>query len=319
MLRLALLALLVASSASAAAAGVPIDQATDAQKEAATEAYAKGRTSFDERRFVDALTEFRASYDIVASPNTHLLIAHTLRELGRNAAAYEEFSAVEGEARAAAATDPKYNESVELAVSERAMLREKIGLVTLDVRGADAAATLTVEGRKLGRDAWGRVIALDPGTITFVLTTSAHSVVRELEVRAGAEHTLVIDATVAPSKVQDPATVDWFSTLRVVAYGVAGAGVLSFAAAGGLGGAALSQHDKLQDACGDLPCPDRQDDIDRGRTFQTAANVMLIVGGGLVAAGVVLWFIAPDLDGSAGSGEVAVGVHFNSVTVTGRF
>jgi hypothetical protein len=73
------------SSFVAHAEGVPVEQATKEQKEAAQTAYLAGREAYDGRQFVDALAAFRESYGVVASPNTHLMIAHTLRELGRNA------------------------------------------------------------------------------------------------------------------------------------------------------------------------------------------------------------------------------------------
>lgn len=321
--RIILVSLCLTLASSAFAAGVPVNEASDDQKAAATSAYKSGRTSFDDRRFVDALKSFRESYDVVASPNTHLMIAHTLRELGRNAEAYQVFGDVAEEARAAASADPKYNESADLALKEQSLLREHIGLVKLEVVGASDTARLTVEGRVVERAAWSKPVAVDPGKATFLLTTDGEPVVREIEVTAGGEQALRLDAVVkeesAPPPVIDEG-FDWLSTWRVVAYGVAGAGVLSFAAAGGVGAAALSQHDELEEACGGGPCPERRDDIDRGRTLQTASNALVIVGAGLVAAGVVLWFVAPEIEGEA-SAEASVGlrIHHGSLTLTGRF
>lgn len=322
--RLSLSLICFTLSSGAFAAGVPVHEANDDQKAAATSAYKSGRSSFDDRRFVDALKSFRESYDVVASPNTHLMIAHTLRELGRNAEAYQVFGDVADEARAAASVDAKYNESANLALKEQSLLRDDIGLVALEVVGASDTARLTLEGRVIERSAWSKPVAVDPGKATFLLTTDGDSVVREIEVTAGGEHRLRIDAVVVADEVPPPPVVDegiaWLSTWRIVAYGVAGAGVLSFAAAGGLGGAALSQHDELETACAGGPCPERQDDIDRGRTFQTASNVMVIVGAGLVAAGVVLWFVAPQIENEMNA-EASVGLRLSpgSLMLTGRF
>ncbi len=320
------LLLLLGLSSAAWAGGVPIEQATDEQKAAATKAYKDGRTSFDERRFVDALQSFRESYGVVSSPNTHLMIAHTLRELGRNAEAYDTFGAVAEQALEAAKSDPRYEASAELALKEQSLLRDKIGLVTLEIVAPAASAKLSVEGRVIDRSRWQKPIAVDPGQATFLLTTEGDPVVRELEVTAGGEHRLRIDAKAPPPSPPPPPpppgddTIDWLSTWRIVAYGVAGAGVLSFAVAGGLGGAALSKHNELEDACGGLPCPERQDDIDAGRRFQTASNAMLIVGAGLVAAGVALWFVAPTIEGEGeAEASVGLGVHPGGLSIMGRF
>lgn len=332
--RLSIVLLCMLLSSAAFGAGVPVDQATSEQKQQANDAYKEGRASYDKRQFVDALRSFRASYDIVASPNTHLLIAHTLRELGRNAEAYDEFGLVAVEAREAAKTDPKYEKSAELAIEEQKLLREKIGLVTVEVTGATDAATLTVEGRQIPREKWGAPIAVDPGRATFLLTTAGDPVVREREVTAGGEHTLRIDASSQGMPDDDDdddgsglggdEPIDWFSTVRIISYGVAGAGVVSFALAGVFGGLSLGKHNELEEACGDLPCPERQDDIDSGRTFQTVSNVMLIVGGGLIVSGVVLWIVAPQIEGSGtveGEADVEVGLRVGptSLIVEGRF
>src|SRR5690606_26742882 len=46
----------------AAAQGVAPEDATAEQRDQASEAFREGRTAFDERRFSDAITGFRASY-----------------------------------------------------------------------------------------------------------------------------------------------------------------------------------------------------------------------------------------------------------------
>jgi hypothetical protein len=336
LLRLAIFTFVVTVMAQAATVGfaraqstpgVPVAEATDDQKTQAADAFKQGRSSFDDRRFVDALSAFRKSYGVVASPNTHLMIAHTLRELGRAAEAYDEFAAVAEEAQRAAKADPKYEEAVKLALEEQQLLREKVGLVTLEVVGADPDASLSVGGRKIPRENWGKPVAVDPGTATFLLTTTDKPVVRELEVTPGGDHRLRIDASAKtePQPVPDgDERIQWLTPLRIASYAVAGAGIASFAVAGGLGGAALSKHNELEDACGDLPCPDRQDDIDQGRTLQTASNAMIVVGAVLVAGGVALWFLAPELEGDGnvdGEADVELGLRVNasSITLMGRF
>ena len=304
---------LVAPAVSAQ--GASIDEATEEQKAAATEAYQRGRDAFDARRFVDALAAFRESYAIVRSPNTHLMVGHAQRELGRFGDAYATFGQAAIGADEAAATEPKYADSAKLAREEQSMLRAKVGLLRIDIRSAPPDAKLTIRGRDVDSERWAGPHALNPGDVNVVLTTGDRSVVEEVTVEPGGEHEVVLDATEATSSSGATKT-DFASTSRIAAYIIAGVGVLSFGAAVGLGVAAQSQFDELQDACGDLPCPERQPDIDRGRRFQTASNVMIVVGAVLVAGGVVLWLAAPD-----GETEASVGIApgFGGATLWGRF
>ena len=83
------------------------------------------------------------------------------------------------------------------------------------------------------------------------------------------------------------------------------------------GGLALSKHGELEDACGDAPCPERQDDIDSGKTLMTTTNILLIAGGVLVAGGVVLFLTAPDE--TAAEGVTALRMGPGSLSIEGRF
>lgn len=75
--------------------------------------------------------------------------------------------------------------------------------------------------------------------------------------------------------------------------GVGAAGVVTFVIAGL---AARSKHDQLVEACGDASCPDgsHQGDIDAGRTYQTVANVGLLVGVAGGVTGSVLLYLSRD-------------------------
>ena len=61
---------------------------------------------YDAKHYAEALTAFRASHDVVKSPNTRLMIARCLRELGRLGEAYAETAATIAEAEAGSAAPP---------------------------------------------------------------------------------------------------------------------------------------------------------------------------------------------------------------------
>ena len=75
-------ALLSLSSASAIAAGVDPTTATRAQVAQAQKQFELGRGHLAKKDYEKALAEFRASYDVVASPNTRFSIARALRDMG---------------------------------------------------------------------------------------------------------------------------------------------------------------------------------------------------------------------------------------------
>src|SRR4051812_48863807 len=75
------------------------------QKAGAQKTFDAGSRLYDAHRYDEALTAFRASYQILASPNSHLMVARALRDLGRNVEAYAEYDSV---AREAAAKGEKY-------------------------------------------------------------------------------------------------------------------------------------------------------------------------------------------------------------------
>src|SRR5436190_21382129 len=78
----------------ALAAGSGQDEKAGAQK-----TFEAGTKLYDAHRYKEALTALRASYQILPSPNSRLMIARCLRELGNNREAYREYEAVAAEAR----------------------------------------------------------------------------------------------------------------------------------------------------------------------------------------------------------------------------
>jgi hypothetical protein len=312
-------------SASAWAAGASVDEATDDQKGQARDAFLEAKKAFDEKRFDEALAGFNKSYDIVASPNSHLMVAFSMRDLGRKADAYNELLLVKTEAEEAAAKNPKYQSAVDSATQDLEVLRGELGFVSVEVTDSDPGGTLTVGGQTVDRDKWGQPIAVEPGTVSVSLKTATGSANRDVTVAAGATESVQIE-TVPTGPVDDGEGEETDSDdggdfmghmtpMRWGAYAAVGLGVVSFAVAGGLGGAALSQHSDLEDACGAAPCvEDRQDDIDSGRTLQTASNVMIVVGAVLVGGGVALYFLAPDANEEEAEGDEGVDEEFARIT-----
>src|SRR5437868_6707717 len=103
--------LLLGAEIRAEAAGTSAASASPKQRKAAQGRYLEGAKLYEEGKFSEALASFQSSYDIVASPNSHLMIARSLRQKGDLAAAFDEFELVEAEAKQMSGADPKYAEA----------------------------------------------------------------------------------------------------------------------------------------------------------------------------------------------------------------
>jgi hypothetical protein len=153
---------------AAPAAGAPsADQTQRAQDE-----FKKGMELYDSKQYTEAIDRFEASYDAVPSPNSRLMVARCLRELGKVGQAYAMFEEGLVEAELAASKEPRYAHTAGAVREELAELRPRVGLIVVKVEGnPPAEATLTVGGRRVERAAWVRPVPTDPGEVTVVFVT----------------------------------------------------------------------------------------------------------------------------------------------------
>ncbi len=304
LLALALTFGVVGSSTSAWAGGVEPGKASEAQRDQAQARFLKGRDHYGQSHFAEALEEFRASHEIVASPNARLFSARCLRELGRVGAAYAEFGRAEAEAREHLQVDPRYARTGESASEERRALAPKVGFVTFRIDNADASTTLRVSGEPITRAAWGEPFPVATGTREVVVETKGRPpLAQSVTVGAGETKPLLFDAGSAPTDAttapeasatppptSDDATRKSLRTASYIGGGVGVAGLATFAIFGALSN---GQFQDLKTACKNGPCPPaRQSDIDAGRREQTIANVGLAIGLIGVAAGVTLFLVS---------------------------
>jgi hypothetical protein len=317
-------ALALAHAPLALAAGDPPGQASPVKREQAQSRFERGKTLFTAKKYDEALVEFRASFDIVASPNTHLFVGRCLRELGRLVEAYVELGRTAIEAKELAAEDSRYARAAESATTERNEIAKKLGFISITLDHATDATTLKVAGEEVRRAGWSEPIPAVPGTVVVrVETPPGLPIERTVTLAAGARESLAIDvndAPVAPGASPPVSTTkdsgpSGRSSLRTWAYvtGAVGvAGLVTFTVAGL---SAHSTYSSLRTECGGAPCPpSRQSEIDSGRTKQTIANVGLIIGIVGVATGTTLFFLggsaekptAPHTAISVGPGTIAL-------------
>jgi hypothetical protein len=310
------------------AKGESVETASKAQKADANKAYGEGKQAFDDKQFEAALAKFRASYDIVASPNSHLMVARSLSELGRYGEAFDEYQGTIDEAMAA--NDPeKYGKTLESAKEERLALRARLAFVTVDVD-----AEVTANGRTVGRETWGKPIAVAPGSVEVALKSKSGVLAEQkVDVTAGGDATLVLTPQ-ASSGPPVPAACPEVRAAeaapptpsggaqRTLALVTGGVGIVGLGTYVAFALMSNSQYKDLQSRCPNNVCLESAvSDVKRGNTYQTIGFVGLGVGIVGVGTGLALWFTSPSRSRPAPQQgkrpELLVGA--SSVAVRGRF
>lgn len=260
--------------------------------------FTEGAAHYQARRFEEALAAFQRSYELVESPNTELMIARSLREVGRRADAVAAFEHAATEAdRRVARGETKYKPTGDAARSEGGALRNRLGTVVLRV-AAPTESTVTVDGRAiplLGRE---EVSFLhEPGTVTVLVREANGAEQRQtVNVLPGStvQMQFAADSSSPPPPPAPPpaapratASGAWTTPAAWISGGVTVAGLGVFTL---FGLQSASIYDDLEQRCGPSNCgPADRDDAARGERAQTVANVGLVVAA--VAAVATVTFV----------------------------
>ena len=321
-------------SVHAAATGTPIYEATPAELKSAQQTFLAGNRLYDAREFAHAITAFRASHDIVASPNSSLMIARCHRELGKLREAVLSFREALAEASAAAARDKrKYGSTLAAVQSELAALDPVVGRVTIELVNAPDGTKVSIGDEPIAESALSEALPVAPGTITVSATAPTGATVsREVSVEASQSVAVKLEFEAAASKDEPkpaaappaeppPPREEASGPPRVWAYvagGIGAAGIITFGVFGALSSGTFSS---LEEECVDDHCPpDKGADIDRGRTQQTVANIGLGVGIVGIGSGVALYLLSePSASEREQSRRPALRVGWRSIHVEGRF
>lgn len=337
-IRLASTCLLGSALALAAGAvhaqGTHVTQALDVEKKAAQKAYMDAVAEYKAGRLESALEKFRLSYATVASPNSHLMVANTLFDLGR----YDEaFTEAEGTAAEGDALGGNYVSSAAAAKELLAKVRPLVGFVTVNVP-AGTKGTLRLDGKEVPEARWNKPLAVMRGAHELSLETAKGSQKAQIELAAGGETSVTLappaEAAPPPAAAASASSDDLFGFLeteppmRLAGYGAAGVGVIGLVGFAVLGSMNNAKFSDIEEQCASGTCPEGTDsDIADGRTLQTSANVMAVLGIVGVAAGATLITLSYTLEeptaeapkpASAGA-QVSVGVGLGSLDVRGRF
>jgi hypothetical protein len=289
-------ALTVALAHDARAQGATVAAATDEQKQAAQQAFLAALEKSKAGDHEGALAGFRASFAVVESPNTQLMIGRELAALNKLADAYRAIRAAEKLAQDASTVDAKYVEAAKAAALEADEMKKRIGMLRIDA-GDLVVLEITVQGQNVPVDQKGELIPVDPGKVPVVLRSAKGIETREVDAMAGSESVADFKpATPPPPAEDDPSASGGFdpfdggSDQRTTAYVVGGVGAAGMVLFGVFGALHLSTFGDLEDQCPGNVCPaSLQGDADSGKTYQTVANVGLVVGAVGLAAGTALF------------------------------
>ncbi len=332
-------AVVLAPAAVAWAEGLPVEQATPKQADAAQVAFARADRLFDVQRYEEALAAYRESYAIVASPNSLLMVARSLQELGRLDEAHHEYELTVTAAADLATRQPTYEKTAAAAQHELEALKSRVAWLTIELGDVPVDGSVTVGGKPVAVESLSRPVVVLPGRVDVVAMGPDGRVARaEVHLAAGRESTVTLrldetvtvgepspsaaNTRVAPEPKATAATVPEpagrgprFRAAAFAATAVGGAGLVTFTV---LGAMARTRYEDLDAACPDGLCPSElADDIDAGRRTQTAANVALAVGVVGASTGVTLLVVGRKRGEAPAS--ASVGLVPGGVTVRGRF
>lgn len=338
MLVVALATAVVSVAPSAhAQGGASVTSATDGEKARAQDLYKSGAMSFEFKRWDDALAKFKQSYAVVRSPNTHLMVARSMAELGQKTEAFNELVATEAEARAGG---ERYAEAGNKAAELRASLTREVAVLTVQVTHADsagAAATVLVGGVDLPRERWNVPRAMAPADVEIVgRYHGAERDKKSVKLVIGTPQTVTVDVGAPDAPKEEPlpppkrAHVEEPDSggsallpLAAISAGVGAGGLTVFAVFGLMN---QSTYDSLETQCAD-GCSGSavEEKADDGKTQQTVANIGLVVGavGVAAAATFLILEITSDDEGTASAsaprGVTRLGVGPGGARIAGSF
>jgi len=302
MLRLTRGPLAAALITCAALSSVAVEETASAQPAAqtvkmATTAFNDGKKAYEAGQYPVALENFKHSYDLVASPNSHIYIARCQDKMGNPKEAFRTFQAVVAEAEMRAKSEPKYAPTRDSAKTELGEVAAKIGVVTLNVHTDKPGAVVKINGANVPKEDWGKEIPADPGPADITLEAPGEAASTQHVTIAKGKQTIEVQATVAVQQQQPPPPPPHRSkppylpvAIAFTAVGVVGVGMF-------IGGAVTSKstYNKLTNHMStDIP-----GDVSTGKTQQLIANIGIGVGAVGLAAGVTFFALAATSKGKA--------------------
>ncbi len=339
--RLLVLAALLGPVALVAPARADDSAPTAAEKGRAKKLLERGVKLYSQGKLDEAMTAFKQSREVAPDPKALLMIARVQRDQGELLKAHDTYKNALDQAEHAQARGEARRATIDELRRDLRDLDGILGWITIELSHAPSGTRVSIDGNDVTAKLEGP-IRVAPGPIV-VLATAPGGVEksRKLSVKAGetanvelaftwsgpSDQTLSDEAdeadsggTVAASEEpESPRASGGGKTLAWVAGGVGVAGVAVFGVLGAMSNAKFSE---LEAACPDNHCPpDLEGDRSDGQTFQTIANVGLVVGVVGLGTAVTLFALGGPSESaySAKSSTPRLTVGLGSIQLRGRF
>ena len=292
---LAIVAAVACGSAHAAADPPGSAPGAPGQRPLAEALFHDGKKLLREGKVAEACRKLEESYKLDPAAGTLLNLATCHEKEGRTATAWAEYKSSVEMARKANRPD-----RAKLAEKGVAALEPKLSRITLTVgAGSPAGLVVKIDGTELGPGALDTPMPIDPGSHPVIATApDMQPFETTIEIAPGDTARTFAVPPLVPVPKPEPRIAEeapppgrW---RLPVGLGVGAVGLVALGVGIGFGARALSLGSESKDKCQGGVCTQEgyrawQD----GRAAATTADVMLVVGGVAVAAGIVLVATAP--------------------------
>ncbi len=273
----------------------------------------------DDGQLEGALVEFQRSYDLTRHFAVLYNIGQVLVSLARPVEAFDAYQRYLAEGR-------DQVPAARRAEVEKEMARQKARIATLEIYGLPDGATVSVNGREMGKAPLAVSFRVAVGRYAIAATADGYDPAATEVTVAGEDHKVVSlplakkagpvpPAPAAPTaSVTPPAAIAVappappakppMSKLRIAGIVTGAVGVAALGAGAGFWLAAQSRHDDAMKVY-QQNYPKAQGLQSDAQSFVTAANISLVAGGALVALGVTSFVLGAPARPSTASGMKA--------------
>lgn len=283
--------------------------------------FREGRTLLDQKKYEEACPKLAESQRLEPGAGTLLALALCHEGQGKTATARKEL-----EEAAALGRKNGRAELAKAAEKRAAAMEPQLSKLVVRMPEASADYEVQLDGERVGRDAIGAPIAVDPGEHkaevtakgkaprTYVVRLSGPGVVEIVVDKLEDAHKPSLAAAPAPASAADrsetkgpPAMANVEAeppvtesnagsrggAQRAIGLTLGGLGIAGLAVGGYFGSRAVSEHNEAGRACASGPCPEAQDANDRSKDAARTAVISATAGFVAVGIGTIVYFTAP--------------------------
>jgi hypothetical protein len=297
----------------------------EANRNQARQLATEGIAAQQRREWPTVIDRFERAEQLFHAPVHLRFLAEAYEQTAppRLVAAAETWRRLSQEQLPADAPEP-FRQAVALAQRELPRIEARLGRVVIEANGAAANAVVMIDGQPVPSSAFGSPRLVEPGSHHVTANLPEHQPIeRDVQVNAGATERFPLEFTAVSRVVETPVAVvpttrvvTTPNPLRTVGFITAGVGVAAVIGGAIAGVMAQSEFSDLEAACPNQMCA-TQADLDRRNSVDsmaTASTGLLVAGGVLTAAGVVLVIV-----GKPRQETVRVGFTGSALQLTATF